>query len=97
MTTRIGMRFTPRVEHDRMVTAYCDALGLAASGDTEAGAIETLRNTVRSYASALRRHGSLESALEESGIIWWSELVELECGQQEIVLDAQVIEPKVET
>ena len=83
------MRFTSRVEHDRMVTAYCDALGLAASDDTEAGAIEKLRNTVRSYASALRRHGSLESALDESGIMWWSETVGLESGEEEIILDAE--------
>ena len=87
--TRIRLKFTPRVEHDRMVTAYCDELGLAASDDTEDGAVEKLRYSVRSYTNALRRHGNLETALAESGITWSTETVVLESGQQEIVLDAE--------
>jgi hypothetical protein len=79
------VRFYPRIERDKeMVTVFCDALGLAASADTEEEAVDRLKQTVVSYGRALQRKNLWEKALAESNIDWQSVSVD---ADGEIVLD----------
>ena len=72
LLTRV--RFRPRIEkgRDDMVTVFCDALGLAASADSEAEALDKLKQTLLSYKQALQRKNLWERALRESKIDWES-------------------------
>ena len=49
-------------------TAVCEEFGLAASGSTASEARDRLQAIVVSLCNALRRNGTLEKALKESGM-----------------------------
>ena len=69
----IRLRFRPEITQEAdMYTAICKELGLAACAKTEMEAWDKLRQTVRSYCTALERgyQIAIEKALTESGIIW---------------------------
>lgn len=85
LLTRV--RFRPRIERDKeMVTVFCDALGLAASADSEQEALDKLKQTLVSYSHALQRKNLWEKALRESGIDW--QPLSVPADQDEMVVDS---------
>lgn len=57
-----------REQEGELWSAYCDELGLASCGATEAEAIANLKHAVMAYCKALSKLGILEKTLKEKGV-----------------------------